>query len=117
VIHPFARTYALTGGPTVRLRLARRSDTAAVARFLTSRDFEASELEIARLLTFDPARRAVLCAFAPLDGRDELVGLGAIELAPDAEPDALVVDERLTPGLGRLLLDLLRDRADTRLAG
>ena len=50
-----------------------------------------------RLLAFDPARRHVLCALAPIDGAEVLVGLGAIDVGEDA-PDTLVVDERFAPG-------------------
>ena len=59
----------------------------------------ADDLDVRRLLAFDPARRHVLCALAPLDGAEVLAGLGAIDFGEDA-PDVLVVDERFAPGLG-----------------
>lgn len=115
MLSPFARTYPLADGPRVRLRLASRGDAAAVAGLLARRELHASELEISRLLTFDPSHRTVLCAFAPIDGLETLVGIGAVDLDEDAGPDTLVVDERLAgDGLGRLLGDVLADRARAR---
>ena len=111
VASPLARTYALPAGPRVRLRLARRGDRASVGRLLADRGVGASELEVLRLLSYDPSERVVICAFAPLEGAETLVGIGAIDLVGGAEPDTVVVDERLTEGLGELLGDLLADRA------
>lgn len=108
-MHPFARTHALPGGTPVRLRLARRTDAASVAALLAGCGIEASELDVARLLTFDPAVRAVVCACAPVDGRETVVGIGAIDLDADAEPDTLVAG---LAGLGTLLGAALRRRAD-----
>src|SRR6478735_12222810 len=105
---PFARTHALPGGPPVRLRLARRGDAAAVAELLAGRGIAAAEVDLARLLSFDPAVRAVICACAPVDGRETVVGIGAIDLREDADLDTLVVDEARTDGLGRLLGEVLR---------
>jgi hypothetical protein len=109
---PFARTHALPGGPPVRLRLARRSDAAAVSALLAGREIDVSEVEVARLLAFDPAVRAVICACAPVEGHETVVGLGAIDLQAGAEVDTLVVDEARTNGLGALLGDALRHRAE-----
>jgi hypothetical protein len=108
---PFARTHALPGGPPVRLRLARRSDAPGVRELLAGRGIAASEVEVARLLAFDPGARAVICACAPVDGRETVVGIGAIELRAGAEIDTLVVEAR-TDGLGELLGEALRRRAE-----
>jgi len=108
---PFTRTYALDSGPRVRIRLARRSDRAAVVELLAGCGVGTSTDELARLLSYDPIRRLVVCATAPLDGADTLVGLGAIELRVGAGPDTVVVDERRTVGLGELLDAFLRSRA------
>ena len=113
---PFARTHALPGGPAVRLRLARRGDAAAVAELLAGRGIEAAQVDLARLLSFDPAVRAVICACAPVDGRETVVGIGAIDLRADADLDTLVVDEARTDGLARLLGQALRRRADGHAA-
>jgi hypothetical protein len=106
-----SRTYALPSGPRVRLRLARRSDLPAIRSLLEQRGLPASELALGRLVRYDPQRRAVLCATAPVDGTELVVGVGAIDLTADAEPDTIVVDERLTEGLGELLGDALVHRA------
>jgi hypothetical protein len=111
VLSPFTRTYPLEDGPRVRLRLAWRGDEPAVRDLLRRRDVEASELELRRLLLFDPKERVVLCAFAPIDGSETLVGIGAIDLGEAAEPDTLVVDERLAGGLSSLLGEALVGRA------
>jgi hypothetical protein len=108
------RTYALPSGPRVRLRLALLRDAPAVLELLRGRGVGASELDVRRLLAVDPSRRMVLAAFAPVDGAERLVGIGAIDLVADADVDTLVVDERLTDGLGQLLGDVLRSRAAAR---
>jgi hypothetical protein len=112
VVSPFARTHPLPGGPPVRLRLARRSDAPAVRDLLAGRGIAASEVEIARLLAFDPAARAVICACAPVDGRETVVGIGAIDLKAGGEVDTLVIDEARTDGLGELLGEVLQRRAE-----
>ena len=109
---PFARTHPLENGPRVRLRLASRLDARAVADLMARRGLYASELEISRMLAFDPMRRVVLCAFAPIDGQETLVGIGAIDLDGATDPDTLVVDERLAGGgLATLLGTALAARA------
>ena len=110
---PLARTHVLPAGPAVRLRLARRADLPAVRALVRSRGVEPSDLALRRLLTYDPLQRTVLCACAPLDGQDTLVGLGAIDLRPGAGVDTLLIDERLTEGLGELLISVLEQRAET----
>src|SRR4051812_48146980 len=101
------RTYALPSGPRVRLRLALLRDRPAVEALLRARGVEATQLDVRRLLGADPGTRLVLAAFAPIDGAERLVGIGAIDLEAGADPDTLVVDERLTDGLGPLLHDIL----------
>lgn len=108
---PLARTHILPSGPAVRLRLARRADLDALRALVRSRGAEPLELALLRLLTYDPTRRLVLAASAPIDGHDTLVGLGAIDLTEGAEVDSLIIDERLTEGLGELLMSVLDERA------
>src|SRR5215203_5046563 len=97
---PLRRTFPVAGGPPVRM--AGPSDRALVAALLERRGLAADDMDMRRLLAFDPARRHVLCALAPLDGTEVLAGLGAIEYGEDA-PDVLVVDDRFGPALGELL--------------
>jgi hypothetical protein len=106
------RTFPVPGGPPVRLRLAGPADSPAVRTLLARRGLVTDELELKRLLAFDPGRRHVLAAFAPLEGQDTLVGLGAIVNGDDA-PDILVVDERvnaLSDVLGRVRVERARVR-------
>jgi len=110
---PLRRTFPVPGGPPVRLRMAGPSDRAQIAALLERRGLPASELELRRLLAFDPARRHVLCALAPVDGTEVLAGVGAIDFGEDA-PDVLVIDERFTPGLGDVLGRVLIERARRR---
>ena len=110
---PLRRTFPVPGGPSVRLRMAGPSDRALLAALLESRGLPASELELRRLLAFDPARRHVLCALAPVDGTEVLAGFGAIDVGEDA-PDTLLIDERFSPGLGELLGRVLVERARPR---
>lgn len=111
---PLRRTFPVPGAPPVRLRLAAPSDRAAVHALLARRGIEASALDVQRLVAFDPGRRQVLAAFAPLDGQETLVGIGAIVNGDDA-PDVLVVDERLS-ALSDVLGRVLTERARVRRA-
>src|SRR5436190_19974542 len=112
-----ARTYELPSRQRVRLRLARRSDLSGLRALLAQRGIEPSALELERLVRYDPRRRLVLCATAPIDGTEAVVGVGAIELgSPRPEPDTIVVDERVTEGLPELLKAALVGRAARRVA-
>lgn len=106
-----SRAYALPRGPRVRLRLARRADRPALRDLLGRRGVAAGDLELERLVRFDPSRRVAICASAPLGGAETIVGVGAIDLTDFAEPDTLVVDERVSDGLGQLLAGALVQRA------
>ena len=108
-----ARSYALPYGPRVRLRLARRSDLPAIRALLERRGVPASELSLDRLVRYDPRRRVVMCASALVGGTETIVGIGAVDLADGADPETLVIDERLTGGLGELLGAALVRRAQT----
>jgi len=101
---PFSRTHGLDSGLRVGLRLARASDAPAVTALVGPQ--RASDL-----LRFDPGRRIVLCATAPLDGAEAVVGVGAIDRRRGADPDLVVVDERRAGGLDELLGAVLRARA------
>ena len=112
-----ARTYELPNRQRVRLRMARRSDLPGLRALLAQRGIEPSALELERLVRYDPRRRLILCATAPIDGTEAMVGVGAIELgSPEPEPDTIVVDERVTQGLPELLNAALVGRATRRVA-
>jgi hypothetical protein len=106
-----SRSYELPAGPRVRLRLARPSDLAGFRTLFDQRGIPVTEFELQRLVRYDPRRRIVICAMAPIRRAETVVGVGAIELGADAEPDTVVVDERLTDGLGTLLAEVLVQRA------
>jgi hypothetical protein len=106
-----SRSYELPAGPRVRLRLARRSDLPGFRALFAQRGVEATDLELERLVRYNPRQRTVICAMAPVRGAETVVGVGAIDLDAGAEPDTIVVDERLTDGLGTLLTEALVQRA------
>jgi hypothetical protein len=106
-----SRTHELPAGPRVRLRYARRSDLRGLRALLEARDIDASDVALSRLVRYDPSRRAVICASAQIGGTEVVVGVGAIDLHEHAEPDTLVVDGALTPGLTELLAAALVGRA------
>ena len=106
-----SRTYPLPTGPRVRLRLARRSYLPGIRSLLEQRGVPVSDVALGRLVRYDPWHRAVICATAPLGRAEVIVGIGAIDLTDAAEPETIVVDERLTEGLGELLAAALSQRA------
>jgi hypothetical protein len=93
--------------------MAGPSDRPLVTALLERRGLPAEEIDVQRLLAFDPARRHVFCALAPLDGTEVLAGIGAIDSGAE-EPDVLVVDERFGPALADLLGRVLIERARGR---
>lgn len=112
-----SRTYELPSGPRVCLRYVKRSDRPGLQALLAGRGIEAREVALTRLARFDPTGRAVICATALVGGEETIVGVGAIDLDPHAQPDTLVVDEDMTEGLGELLAGALLGRArDRRVA-
>jgi hypothetical protein len=98
-----------SGGLRVRLRLARRGDERPLVDLLLRIGVEAHELEVGRLVRFDPRRRVVICATALIGGREVVVGVGAIDFGAGT-PDTLIVDRALAPGVDVLLIDALMGR-------
>lgn len=103
----------LPSGLRARLRMARGRDAAAVRALLERQGLDPDQLDPLRLLRFDPRRQFVVCATALIEGREEIVGFGAIGLgdAANAEPELLIVDEHLAAGLEELLRGVLVSRA------
>jgi hypothetical protein len=104
------RHYVLADGTRACLRLPRVRDHEGVRRLCERRGLEPDRRELARLLTFDPRRRLVICATGLINSADTVLGVGAIDLETDADPSLLVVDER-AKGVGPLLADALLGRA------
>jgi hypothetical protein len=104
-----ARYYTLSRGPRVCLRLVRSRDADGIRRLCERAGITLGELELARLVNFDPGTRIVLCATALIDSAETVLGVGAIELGHDLElvPRLVVADEELTDGLAALLRDAL----------
>ncbi len=88
-------------------------DSAAVRAFLADVGVGIGELELARLLHFDPRRRAVICASALVGAQETIAAVGAIDLDA-ASPDLVLVAEDPEGILRGLLTGALfrRTRAD-----
>jgi hypothetical protein len=105
------------GNGTQRATTERSYYAVVSVRLLRSRSpHELNELELARLVGFDPRRRLVICATALIGLRETVLGVGAIDLAVDADPWLLAIDDRAA-GLGPLLADALLGRALALLQG
>jgi hypothetical protein len=110
-----ARSYDLPPGPRVVLRLVRVRDLPRIGELLTRQGIDPDELELARLVRFDPRRRLVVCATAPVGSAEAVVGVGAIDLVDDQAPvpSLVVVDHPGTEGLAELISEALIGRAQT----
>jgi hypothetical protein len=110
-----AHTHSLPEGTRVGLRLARARDEAPLKALLARAGAEYNDLDVARLVRFDPRQRMVICASQLFDGTELVVGLGAIWLDGD-RPELLVADDRLGEQLRALMSDSLRELARARAA-
>jgi hypothetical protein len=104
-----SRSYALPSGLRVRLRLAQSRDRDAIRELLRAAGRGHGDLDLARLVHFDPRRRVVLCAAALIDRTETIVGVGAIDV-DSARPHLLCVEASLLGGLPELLSRALRSR-------
>jgi hypothetical protein len=95
--------YNLQDGLPVRLRLARSSDARAIRQLLEAQGLESAELDLARLVYFDPRRRYVLCATGLLDSTERLLGVGAITFDGATTPELLLVHEEHAAEVAPLL--------------
>jgi hypothetical protein len=110
-----ARTHTLPGGARVLLRVARARDEAPVKALVARTGAQYSELDVARLVRFDPRRRMVVCASELFEGTELVVGFGAIRLDSD-RPELVVADERLGEQLDELMSNSLRQLQRARAA-
>lgn len=108
------RTLEIEGGVRVRLRLARSSDAVAIAELLAQQATSFDEVNPRRLVQYDPRQRYVVCATRLIDGAEELVGVGAIDLLVDEEhePDLLIVDPELGGPLATVMWRVLVGTAE-----
>jgi hypothetical protein len=107
-----ARSYHLPRGPRVCLRLGRISDRWGVAELLRRHDPALAQVDVARLLRADPREHLVVVATALVDRRNQVIGIGAIDLNPSTpeRPWLVVTDEEMTDGLKELIEDALIGR-------
>ena len=90
-------------------------DAGAIRSLFEREGLEVDDLELARLVRFDPRCRAVVCASALLGSTETIVAIGAIDL--DAQtPDMVITDAEVGGGLRDLLADALMSRARARAA-
>jgi hypothetical protein len=64
---------------------------------------ELDDIEIARLVHFDPRLRCVLCATGLIDSTETLLGIGAIRLGSSDGHELLIVDDGSPEGLAENL--------------
>jgi hypothetical protein len=117
------RFYPLEDGSRVSLRMARSSDVGPIRELFARRgpvDGSApgagSDLDVARLVSFDPRRRLVICATALVDRGERVVGVGSIRVdeppsGTDVEPETVLIDPEAPAGVEALLRGALVGRA------
>lgn len=108
------RRLGAAGGVPLRLRLPLGRDRAALRGLLERLGLHACDLERRRLVAVDPRARLALCATAWVDGREVLAGYAATRRDGDPEPDVLLADEALAPGVGVLLRAALAEQERRR---
>lgn len=107
---PLDASTTLDDGTRVRVRLPHRTDRSALPELHERLGQPVDELELARLLRFDPRTRVVACLTGWDGTTQHLLGYGAIDVG-EAEPHLLVVDLEGAPGAQAVLADALRLRA------
>ncbi len=103
--------HRLADGTSVTLRHPHRRDRDGVRALLRAAGIATGELELSRVLRFDPRERAVAVALEPAPGGERVVAVAAIDLRAGAEPDLLVADPGRGPALPTLLAGALVARA------
>ena len=121
-------THELKDGTRARLRLTRPSDVPRVRAFLEALDPEARRLRfftpmpdvphsvVQHFTFYDPRQRLVLAAVAPIDGREEIVGLADVSLHETGlgELGIVVCESHRALGVGRLLVEAIASMAVRR---
>jgi hypothetical protein len=98
--------HTLPEGTRLRLRLPQVRDRVGLVELLDRLGLEAGDLDVARILRFDPRGRTVVCATVWTGTSETMTGI--VAGAKDADgPDLLVADERLTPGVSDVLREVL----------
>lgn len=105
----------LPSGDRVRLRLPQGRETRGVGALLLRLGLNPDDVDVRRLLRFDPRRRAVVCATLWTAEGEVLVGVGGLTYL-DGHVDLLVTDEELAPGLAEALHGVLTAAPSIRRA-
>jgi hypothetical protein len=108
-------SHTLANGVRVRVRLPHTGDRAALANLHRRLGLEAGELDLHRLLHFDPRSRRAVCAFAWIGGVEMLVGFAVGDRTRVGASEIVLVDPTVAPGLDDLLLAAV-DPSDARVA-
>ena len=102
--------HTLDGGDRVRLRLPIVADRPRLLALHERLGVPVDEVEVARLVRFDPRFRVAICAAGWTSAGPVLLGFGAIDLHRGATPDIVLADEETAPGVGALLRAALAER-------
>lgn len=92
----------LPAGHRVRLRMPHRHDVQRLRALLERVGLDADELALRRALHFDPRRTLAVVATVLVGRSEEIVGVALMDRdSPD--PDLLLADEAMAPGITALL--------------
>lgn len=100
--------HTLPEGTRLRLRLPQIRDRAGLVELLDRLGLAADDLDVARILRFDPRGRSVVCATVWTGTTETIAGIVAGQRGADG-PDLVLADEQLTPGVGMALRNVLAD--------
>ena len=109
------RPTTLPNGLRIRLRLPGPSDRARLLGLCQRIGLPVDELALSRMTRFDPRRRTAVCATCFALSGETVVGYAAIDRWAD-EPDLVLADEDLAPGVGEVLAAAVRRHATRRVA-
>ncbi len=108
-------TTTLPDGSRLRVRMPQVIDREGLRALHDRLGLHLEDLDIARVLRFDPRTVTVGCASMWNGSTETVVGYGAI-FPRAAEPHLLVCDEAVAPGTRDALADALREHAASRAA-
>lgn len=100
-------TTTLSSGLRLRLRMPQRFDTARLRALFERTGLLADDLQISRVLRFDPRERVAVVATALVGRSEEIVGLAVSDRFAETA-DLVLGDEVQAPGVSAFLQDALR---------
>lgn len=103
-------TTSLPDGSRIRLRLPQTADRHRLVDLHARLGLHHDDLDAARELRFDPRARTVVCAIVWDGGQETLAGWAGADRG-ERTPDLLLADEALAPGVTRVLLEAIAERA------